>query len=308
MQAQLVQAQAALNQTQVNLEYATIEAPIDGIVIERSVDVGQTVAASLQSPNIFKIAADMTKMQVNASIDESDIGRIAPRQHVTFTVDAYPDESFTGTMTQVRLQPTVVQNVTTYSAIIDVPNPELKLKPGMTATVSVEVARRDNVVRIPNAALRFTPTAETCSPRSVRTRRASGRRDTRQARVDLLRCRHHASTVTLGLSDGQSTELVNGDITAGTAVVTSVSTTAAPVRAAAAAGVFMPGGGMGGPGGRGCPADAAAAAGRANGRRSPFSVLRSPFSVLRDLRSSLCVRRSPFHRRQSDTRCASARA
>jgi HlyD family secretion protein len=251
VQAQLVQAQAALHQTLVNLEYATIEAPIDGIIIERSVDVGQTVAASLQSPNLFKIAADMTRMQVNASIDESDIGRIAPQQKVTFTVDAYPGESFTGTMMQVRLQPTVVQNVTTYSAIIDVPNPQLKLKPGMTATVSVEVARRENVVRIPNAALRFTPTAAvlTALGQDDAPVPASGARDKRvwiysDAGIT-------PANVTLGLSDGQTTELVKGEITAGTAVVTSVGTTAAPVRAAAASNVFMAGGGMGGPGGPG---------------------------------------------------------
>ena len=137
-----------------------IEAPIDGIVTQRSVDVGQTVAASMQAPTLFVIAADLTKMQVNANIDEADVGRIRPGQHVTFHVDAYPTETFEGTVSQIRLQPVVVQNVTTYGTVIDVPNPQLKLKPGMTANVKVEIAKRTNVLRVPNPALRFRPTAE----------------------------------------------------------------------------------------------------------------------------------------------------
>ena len=159
-QAMVVQAQASLSMSEVNLEHTVITAPIDGIVTSRSVDVGQTVAASLQSPTLFIIAADLTKMQVNANIDEADVGRIRPGQHVTFHVDAYPTEEFTGTVAQIRLQPVVVQNVTTYGTVIDVPNPELKLKPGMTANVKVEIARRTDVLRIPNATLRFRPTAE----------------------------------------------------------------------------------------------------------------------------------------------------
>ncbi len=159
-QAQVVQAQASLNQNQVNLQHTIIQAPIDGIVISRNVDVGQTVAASMQAPTIFIIAADLTKMQVNASVDESDVGRIRPGQHVRFRVDAYPTDEFIGTVSQVRLQPVTVQNVVTYATVIDVPNPQLKLKPGMTANVTIEVARRENVLRIPNAALRFRPTAD----------------------------------------------------------------------------------------------------------------------------------------------------
>jgi HlyD family secretion protein len=158
--AQVVQAQAAVNQADVNLEHTVITAPIDGIVTSRSVDVGQTVAASLQSPTLFVIAADLTKMQVNANIDEADVGRIRPAQRVTFRVDAYPAEEFTGTVAQIRLQPVVVQNVTTYGTVIDVPNQELKLKPGMTANVKIEIARRTDVPRVPTAALRFRPTPE----------------------------------------------------------------------------------------------------------------------------------------------------
>jgi HlyD family secretion protein len=160
VRASVSQSQASLSQAQVNLEHTVITAPIDGIVTQRSVDVGQTVAASLQSPTLFVIAADLTKMQVYASIDEADVGRIRPNQHATFRVDAYPTEEFTGTVVQVRLQPVVVQNVTTYGTVIDVPNPQLKLKPGMTATVKIEVARRDDVLRVPNTALRFRPTNE----------------------------------------------------------------------------------------------------------------------------------------------------
>jgi HlyD family secretion protein len=159
-QAMVEQAEATLHQNQVNLEHTIIVAPIDGIVTQRSVDVGQTVAASLQSPTLFIIAADLTKMQVNANIDEADVGRIRPQQRVTFRVDAYPTETFEGTVSQIRLQPVVVQNVTTYGTVIDVPNPQLKLKPGMTANVRVEIVRRSNVLRVPTAALRFRPTGD----------------------------------------------------------------------------------------------------------------------------------------------------
>ena len=156
--AQMTQAEASLNQVNVNLGHTIITSPIDGIVISRSVDVGQTVAASMQAPILFLLAADLTKMKVNANIDESDVGRIRPGQVVTFRVDAYPDSEFEGLVSQVRLEPIVVENVVTYATQIDVPNPDLRLKPGMTATVTLEIARRNDAVRIPNAALRFRPT------------------------------------------------------------------------------------------------------------------------------------------------------
>lgn len=156
-EAQVTQARASLNQNAVNLEHTVIRAPIDGIVISRLVDVGQTVAASLQAPELFVIAADLTKMRVIANIDESDVGRIRPGQRVTFTVDAYPADEFEGAVSQIRLEPVVLQNVVTYATVVDAPNPDLKLKPGMTATISLEIARRENVTRIPNAALRFRP-------------------------------------------------------------------------------------------------------------------------------------------------------
>ncbi|MXY15735.1 MAG: efflux RND transporter periplasmic adaptor subunit, partial [Acidobacteria bacterium] len=160
-EAQVIQARASLNQNEVNLEHTVIRTPIDGIVISRLVDVGQTVAASLQAPELFVIAADLTKMRVIANVDESDVGRIRPQQPVSFVVDAYPDETFGGVVSQIRLEPIVQQNVVTYSPVIDAPHPDLKLKPGMTATATIEIARRDDVVRIPNAALRFRPAAET---------------------------------------------------------------------------------------------------------------------------------------------------
>ena len=156
--ASLTQSQASLNQARVNLGYTVITAPIDGIVISRSVDPGQTVASSMNAPTLYVIAADLTKMQVLANIDESDVGRMRPGQQVTFRVDAYPTDTFVGQVEQVRLQPTVVQNVVVYSTVIAVPNAQLKLKPGMTANVNIEVARRNNVLRVPTAAVRFRPT------------------------------------------------------------------------------------------------------------------------------------------------------
>ena len=156
--AGLIQAIADLNTQKVNLGHTIIKAPIDGIVISRNVDQGQTVQASMNAPVLYQLAEDLTKMQVLASIDESEIGKVRPGQVVTFRVDAYPTDNFVGSVRQVRLLPTTVQNVVTYSTVIDVPNNEYKLKPGMTATVNVEIARRDNVLRAPNAALRFRPT------------------------------------------------------------------------------------------------------------------------------------------------------
>src|SRR5258705_2027207 len=159
-QAQVRQARAALNQNQVNLDHTIIRAPIDGIVISRSVDIGQTVAASLSAPTLFVIAQDLGHMQVSASIDESDIGRVAAGQPVTFKVDAYPTQTFRGTVSQVRLEPKNEQNVVSYTTMIDVPNEDLKLKPGMTANVTVQIAMNQDVLRVPNAALRFSPTPE----------------------------------------------------------------------------------------------------------------------------------------------------
>jgi HlyD family secretion protein len=158
--AQVSQKDAAVAVARTNLEYTVIRSPIDGIVVARNVDVGQTVAASLQAPTIFTIAQDLTKMLVYAKVDESDVGRIRMRQPVTFKVDAFPKEVFTGAVSQVRMNPTTVQNVVTYDAVVEFQNPDLKLFPGMTAYVTIPVATVEGVVKIPNAALRYKPSMD----------------------------------------------------------------------------------------------------------------------------------------------------
>src|SRR6185436_10547588 len=155
--ASVQQAAAALKQTETDLKYTKIVAPIDGVVVARQYDVGQTVAASFQAPTLFTIAEDLTKMQVSADVDQSDIGRVAVGQTARFTVDAYADETFSGRISQIRLNATQNQNVVTYPVIIDVPNPDKRLKPLMTADVTIEVARIADILRVPNAALRFRP-------------------------------------------------------------------------------------------------------------------------------------------------------
>lgn len=151
---------AALNRAKINLRYATIVAPISGVVVSRAVDVGQTVAASFSTPTMFTIANDLTKMQVQANIDEADIGKIKVDQPVTFSVDAYDDQQFAGVVRQVRLQPVVTQNVVNYIVIIDVPNPDLRLLPGMTANITVLTQEVKDILKVPAAALRFTPPQE----------------------------------------------------------------------------------------------------------------------------------------------------
>jgi HlyD family secretion protein len=155
--AVLQQANADLERAEINLGYANIFSPVDGVVISRSVDVGQTIAASLQSPTLFTIATDLGRMQVSASVDEADIGNISEGATVTFTVDAYPNDVFVGKIAEIRLSPQTVQNVVTYSVILAIDNPGNKLKPGMTANISVTVAERPNVLKVPNAALRYSP-------------------------------------------------------------------------------------------------------------------------------------------------------
>jgi len=157
MSAAVEQAEAVRNREQVNLAYTTIYAPIDGVVISRDVDVGQTVAASLQAPTLFTIARDLERMQIETDVDEAFIGMIEQQQSVTFTVFAYPERKFSGRVAQVRLNPTVEAGVVKYNSIIHVDNEDLALKPGMTATVAIEVAHRSDVFKVPNAALRYVP-------------------------------------------------------------------------------------------------------------------------------------------------------
>ena len=258
--AAVAQAEASVNQARVDLDHTVIQAPIDGVVLARSVDVGQTVAASLQAPTLFIIANDLTQMEVNASIDEADIGRVQPAQPVGFRVDAFPDDSFRGSVKQVRLQPITSQNVVTYSTIIAVDNPGQRLMPGMTATVSVTVRSKKDVLRVPATALRFRPEGfeEQASQRAAtrgtaggggaagrggasgRPRGSGGSGGSVQpgasdgsARPGLVFVlggdgRPQQRRVRLGLSDGQRTEILEG-LAEGDKVITGLETGAARV-------------------------------------------------------------------------------
>ena len=234
-QAGVTQARASLEQAQVNLSKTVITAPIDGIVISRNVDVGQTVAASLSAPTLFLIAADLTEMQLNASIDESDLGAIAAGQPVTFEVDAHPGDTFTGVVKQVRLNPVVTSNVVTYAAIITAPNPELKLLPGMTARLTVETARTDDVLRVPAAALRLRPTPEQLEALNGSAEDVAPGR-TRLWLLDESGLR--GVNVQTGVSDGAWTEVIDAPFAEGATVVTRITVAAkdAPAAAGGAAG------------------------------------------------------------------------
>jgi len=179
-EARLEQAKSQLNSSKVELTYTIIKSPIDGIVISRNINVGQTVAASFQAPVLFQIANDLSKMQVECSVDEADIGKVKEGQKVRFTVDAFPDENFTGKVSQVRYSPEIVQNVVTYTTIVELSNPEIKLRPGMTATVSVVTGEAKNVLRVSNSTLRFNPSL---SPEEMKEIMASMRQEMREKRT-----------------------------------------------------------------------------------------------------------------------------
>lgn len=208
--AQVAQADAALKNAQTNLGYTRIVSPVDGTVVSRNVDVGQTVAASFQTPTLFTIAQDLTKMQIDTSVDEADIGKVKVGQEVDFTVDAYADITFKGKVGQVRIAPITVQNVVTYDVVVMVDNPDVKLKPGMTANVSVIVAEKKDILRIPNGALRFRP---------------SGMAKTKQPQKGagvwvLEKGKPKRLPVSIGISDGSSSELVTGELREGQDVIT----------------------------------------------------------------------------------------
>ena len=244
--AQVGQADAALNQASIDLAYTIIRSPVDGIVISRTIDVGQTVAASLQAPTLFTIANDLSKMEVHTSVDEADVGNVRPGQEVSFTVDAYPTRRFSGKVSQVRNAPTVVQNVVTYNAVVGIDNSELLLKPGMTTNVEFLVSRKDDVLKVPNMALRFKPPWEKQEAQDVirqatrsgggagggrrRPRATAGepeRKDGRWAKVYVLRdLEPTAAQVRLGISDGSFTEVIEGEIAAQESIILSVSDTA----------------------------------------------------------------------------------
>jgi len=220
--------QGALDKAKADLEHCTITSPIDGVVISRSVDVGQTVAASLQAPVIFQIANDLTKMQIDANVAEADVGVLEVGQDVDFTVDAFPMRTFHGKVVQVRNAPITVQNVVTYDTVIGVSNPDLKLKPGMTANVSIIVAQKDNVLQIKNAALRYRPPeaapAEmgSRSPAPAGARGGRGRQQRTSERTVYLLSggRPQPVQIKTGISDGVVTE-VNEGLKEGDRVVTA---------------------------------------------------------------------------------------
>ena len=245
--AGLQQAEADLDRAQVNLEYANIFSPVDGIVISRDIDVGQTLAASMSAPTLFSIATDLSQMQVKASVDEADIGAISEDAKVTFTVDSYPNTLFEGKIAEIRLNPQTVQNVVTYSVILSIQNKDLRLKPGMTASIKITVASHDNVLKIPNAALRYhlpgTPapsfeeTLATNDPKNAVARQGAGvslpqapgqkwdpEEKLRFATIDQVQERPGRvyvlgpdkkpveKRIVLGISDGAMTQVISGDL------------------------------------------------------------------------------------------------
>jgi HlyD family secretion protein len=258
--AQVQQAQAALSLSEVNLSHTTITSPIDGVVVSRDVNVGQTVAASLSAPTLFTIANDLTQMQVIANIDQADIGLVEQAKSVRFTVDAFPGRDFDGKIAEMRLNPVNVQNVVTYNVVINVENPEQKLKPGMTANLTITIDERNDVLKVPNSALRFTPQEGT----RQRTGNAQGQNNGRQGAGQGQRRQRQPSDnaaggndgdsnrrgnfapasapvlagqirivwvlgqdgkperrrITVGLSDGSATEVVDGDLKEGDMVIT----------------------------------------------------------------------------------------
>ena len=230
-QSNLASIQAALNQAQLNLDYTTIVSPIDGTVISRSVDVGQTVAASFQAPTLFVIAQDLRKMQVDTSVGEADVGRLTAGMPATFTVDAYPNKPFTGRVRQIRNAATTLQNVVTYDAVIDVSNPDLLLRPGMTANCTFVAAQKNNVIRLRNAALRFEADPQLMQRIGVTDLNAAPAptKDPNRKFVWVLRNNKPVrETVVSGVTDGTWTELVSGNIQEGDALITDM--TPAPTR------------------------------------------------------------------------------
>ena len=233
--AQVKQAEAALSAAELDLKYTTIRSPVNGIVVARNVEVGQTVAASFATPNLFLIALDLTKMQADTNVSESDIGGINEGKEATFTVDAYPGVPFSGTIRQVRLAPINVQNVVTYNVVVGVDNKDLRLKPGMTANVSIVVAQRDNVLKVPNAALRFVP------PKSEQgeSRQAATKPTTREGGGQAMAVTPGVApqrpiwqqqedgdlssvAVQTGISDGSWTEIVSEAIVEGDQIIVGI--------------------------------------------------------------------------------------
>ncbi len=213
---QVASCKEEVQRAQTNLGYATITSPIDGVVLSKSVEEGQTVAASFSTPELFTIAQDLTNMQVVADVDEADIGDVKNGERVTFTVDAYPDDTFEGTVTQVRQEATTTNNVVTYEVVISAPNANLKLKPGLTANVTIFTAERKNVLSVPSKALRYTPTKETVGKMKIVDCNGKNKVWTLEGN------RIVAHSVNIGMTDGTHTEILSG-ITSGTQVITGLN-------------------------------------------------------------------------------------
>jgi HlyD family secretion protein len=260
-QAQSAQAKAALSQAMVDLDRTVIRSPVDGIVISRNVDVGQTVAASLQAPTLFTIANDLAKMEVHTSVDEADVGNVRDGQEVSFTVDAFPTRRFRGKVFQVRNAPTIIQNVVTYDAVVRIDNKELLLKPGMTANVQFLVSEKQDVLTIPNMALRFKPPEEKDEAqealREQRSRTApqvgarrtnrpgragsGGVRGLRTAKIYVLNGQWPKPVdVQLGITDGSKTEVINGPLNENDLVIIGISSSARDQGQSGIANPFQP--------------------------------------------------------------------
>lgn len=209
------QNQESVTKAQTNLGYATITSPIDGVILSREVEEGQTVAASFETPTLFTIAKDLTDMRVIADVDEADIGDVKEGDRVSFTVDAYPDDTFSGTVTQVRQEATTTNNVVTYEVVISAPNKDLKLKPGLTANVTIYTLEKSNVLSVPNKALRFTPTQDLVGKAKIKDCKGSKKVWTLNNNV------FEAHAVTVGITDGTNTEVLGG-IAKGTKIITEI--------------------------------------------------------------------------------------
>ena len=215
---QVASAKEEVQRAQTNLGYATITSPIDGVVLSKSVEEGQTVAASFSTPELFKIAQDLTNMQVVADVDEADIGDVKEGERVSFTVDAYPDDTFEGTVKQVRQEATTTNNVVTYEVVISAPNADLKLKPGLTANVTIYTAERKGVLSVQSKALRFTPQKETVGKMKIVDQTGNAKNKVWTIEGNNI----VAHKVNIGMTDGTNTQILNG-ISAGTKVVTGLN-------------------------------------------------------------------------------------
>lgn len=213
---QVANAKEEVQRAQTNLGYATITSPIDGVVLAKSVEEGQTVAASYSTPELFTIAQDLTNMQVVADVDEADIGDVKAGERVSFTVDAYPDDTFEGTVTQVRQEATTTNNVVTYEVVISAPNADLKLKPGLTANVTIYTAEKSGVLSVSSKALRYTPTKETVGKKKIIDCNGKNKVWTLQGNSIV------AKSVNIGMTDGTHTQIMSG-VDEGTEIITGVS-------------------------------------------------------------------------------------